>query len=424
MKPIVRAALAASLAIAAPMLFADPLPDNPLSLDQAVQLALTDQPLLIAREATIEADEQQAIAARQLPDPSLSAGLKDVPVEDAEAYSLRRDDFTEWSVGLTQAFPRANKRRLKGERKQLDAAAARRALDDDRLGLRRDVSLAWLDVFEAAHGLTLARQLASEAALQVRALEKDYGNGGASQADWLAAQVEAGLADDRAHDALHRGLRARASLARWIGDDAGRPLSDTLPPRPSTVGLPVVIAAVDHHPMVGVLDQQLLATQADVSLARQAYRPDVSVEGYYAYRQDYADFVGLQVSVDLPYFTKNRQDREVRAALAQSSAVEARRRDLLRELHARAALDFLDRQHFNERVDEFDRLIGPDAQRRVDAARSAYESGRGSFDAVLLARRGLLDTQLQRLALAVDAARAQVRLDYLAASDPSPGDAP
>ena len=63
-----------------------------------------------------------------------------------------------------------------------------------------------------------------------------------------------------------------------------------------------------------------------------------------------------------------------------------------------------------------DASIIPDAERRVETARSAYQAGRGSFDTVLLARRGLLDVQLQRLALAVESARAQVRLDYWSAS--------
>jgi outer membrane protein TolC len=84
----------------------------------------------------------------------------------------------------------------------------------------------------------------------------------------------------------------------------------------------------------------------------------------------------------------------------------------------------VDRRHYQERVDDFDASIIPDAQHRVDAARGAYQSGRGSFDAVLLARRSLLDVQLQRLALAVESARAQVRLDYWSASQTSSGESP
>jgi outer membrane protein TolC len=275
--------------------------------------------------------------------------------------------------------------------------------------------LAWLDVYEAEQGLALARQLTSEAALQVQSLEKDYGNGKASQADWEAAKVDAGLVEDKEHDWLHRSLRLRAELARWIGEAAQRPLAElSLPTVPGT--LPELVAAVDHHPVIDGLDKQIATSATEIELARQAYKPDFSVEGYVAYRPGFSDFVGIQFTIDLPFFTKNRQDPELAAAYQRSHASADRKQDLLRELHARVNQDYLDWRHFRERVDQFDTAIIPNATRRIEDARGAYAAGRGNFDVVLLARRSLLDIQLQRLALAVEAVRAQVRLQYFAAA--------
>jgi cobalt-zinc-cadmium efflux system outer membrane protein len=398
--------------------------DAPLTMEEAARLSLIDQPLLTGRVAKIQAEEQQAVAAAQLPDPKLSGGLKELPIDTREAFSVRRDNFTEFTIGLSQEFPRAAKRRLQGARKQLDADADRAALNNEQCMVRRDASLAWLDVYEAEQALKLTRRLADEAALQVHSLEKDYSNAKASQADWFAAKVDAGLVEDKAHDWLHHALRLRESLARWIGDDARRPLAEALTMPGFLSPLPSLIASSDHHPVIGSLDKQIEASATDVALARQSYKPDYSIEVYYAYRRDFSDFVGVQFTVGLPYFTKDRQDRGLSAALQQSHASEDRKRDLLRELHAQISQDYVDRRHFEERVADFDASIIPDASRRVDAARSAYQSGRGSFDAVLQARRGLLDVQLQRLALAVESGRAQVRLDYWSASQTSPGGSP
>jgi outer membrane protein TolC len=236
--------------------------------------------------------------------------------------------------------------------------------------------------------------------------------------------VDAGLAADKAHDWLHHVLRARSGLERWIGDAAQRPIAAALTMPAVLNPLPALMAGADHHPVIGNLDKQIEASATDVALARQSYKPDYSVEVYYAYRRDFADFVGIQFKVGLPYFTKNRQDRGLASALQQSRASEERKRDLLHELHAEISQDYLDRRHYAERVAEFDASIIPDATRRVEAARSAYQSGRGSFDAVLMARRSLLDVQLQRLALAIESARAQVRLDYWSASQITSGDSP
>ena len=419
-----------AMAIATPALFSAS-PSNaavegtsPLTMQEAAQLAAVDQPLLTGREAKIRGEEQQAVAAAQLPDLQLSGGLKELPIDTSEALSTRRDNFTEFAIGLSQDFPRAEKRRLLSARKQLDADADRASLDNEQRMVRRDASLAWLDVYETEHGLKLAQRLADEALLQVQSLEKDYSSGKASQADWFAAKTDAGLAADRAHDWLHHELRMREGLARWIGDDARRSIAESLT-MPSTLSpLPGLIAGANHHPVIGNLDKQIEASATEVALARQSYKPDYSVEVYYAYRRDFSDFIGVQFKVGLPYFTKNRQDRGVAAALEQSRASEDRKRDLLRELHTQIRQDYVDRQHFQERVANFDASIIPDAQHRVDAARSAYQSGRGSFDAVLLARRSLLDMELQRLTLAVEAARALVRLEYWGASQISSGESP
>lgn len=398
--------------------------EPPLTMAEAARLSAVDQPLLTGREAKIQAEEQQAVAAAQLPDPKLSGGLKELPIDTPEAFSTSRDNFTEFTIGLSQEFPRSEKRRLQGVRKRLDADADRAALDNDQRMVRRDSSLAWLDVYESEQGLKLTQRLADEAALQMQSLEKDYGSGRASQADWIAAKVDAGLAADKAHDWLHHVQRTRAGLARWIGDDARRPLAESLTAPGFLSPLPSLIARADHHPVIGNLDKQIEASATEVALARQSYKSDYSVEVYYAYRRDFADFVGVQFTVGLPYFTKDRQDRGLSAALQQSRASEDRKRDLLRELHAQITRDYLDRRHYEERVAEFDASIVPDSQRRIAAARSAYQAGRGGFDAVLLARRGLLDVQLQRLALAVESARAQVRLDYWSALQTPAGESP
>jgi outer membrane protein TolC len=307
---------------------------------------------------------------------------------------------------------------------QLDADADRAALDNEQRLVRRDASLAWLDVYEAEQSLKLAQRLVDEAALQVQSLEKDYSNGKASQAEWLAAKVDAGVIGDKAHDWLHHVLRARAGLARWIGDAAARPIAESLTTPGILSPLPGLMAGADHHPVIGKLDKQIEASATEIALARQSYKPDYSVEVYYAYRRDFADFVGIQFKVGLPYFTKNRQDRGLAAAHEQSRANEDRKRDFLRELHAEVNQDYVDRRHYEERVAEFDGSIIPDAARRVETSRSAYQAGRGNFDTVLLARRSLLDVRLQRLTLAVQSARAQVRLDYWSAAQPPAGEEP
>ena len=214
---------------------------SPLSLADAMRLAQTDQPVLSARQAGIDADEQEAVAAAQLPDPKLSVGLKDLPVDRGEAFSVRDDNFTTFSVGLSQDLPRSGKRQLKGERKQLEADMGRYELETDRRAIGRDAALDWLDVYEAEQALHLTSQLADESALQVQSLESAYRAGRAAQADWLAARVEASLVGDKVQDGQHHVERMRAALSRWIGEA----VNGLLPV--AQMGGPMVMARLLHR---------------------------------------------------------------------------------------------------------------------------------------------------------------------------------
>ncbi|MBS0422584.1 MAG: TolC family protein [Proteobacteria bacterium] len=381
-----------------------------------MQLALTDQPILLNREALATAEEQQAISAAQLPDPKLSVGLRDLPFDRGEAFSVRDDSFTTFTVGVSQDFPRAEKRRLMGERKRLDAEMEHYGLLNDRRVIARDTALSWLDVYEAEQALSLTHELASESTLQVQSMESGYRSGRNSQADWLAAKVEADLVNDKEQDWQHHVERMRAALSRWIGASAGRPLAHEMNPTAEAAELARVVEDIEQHPAVSGVQTQIEASRNDIAQAEQAYKPDYSIEAYVGHRPAYADLAGIQLSVALPFFTGKRQDPELRAAQLRSKAAQDRREDLIRDLRAQATEDFIDWHHANDRATTFEKEIIPEAQRRIAAAQSTYAAAKGSFDAVLLARRTLLEIQIQKLALLVDTARAQARLQYFVSS--------
>jgi len=77
--------------------------NRPLTMDEAARLSLVDQPLLTGREAKIQAEEHQAIAAAQLPDPQLSGGIKELPIDTSEAFSTVVGSARAWRSGAAAA---------------------------------------------------------------------------------------------------------------------------------------------------------------------------------------------------------------------------------------------------------------------------------------------------------------------------------
>ena len=414
--------LLAALSAAAMPLHAEPPPAEALQMEQAEQLAVARQPMLASLDAQMRAAREQAVAARQLPDPQLIAGVVDLPVDTREAGSLRRDSDTQMQLGLMQEFPRAAKRQLHGE--LVEREVQRLDAEHHRAwrGLRRDAALAWAQAWRDGCALELARATQREAEVQQQAVEIALKAGRASQADLLTARVEAGRLRDTVAGAEQSLDHARNLLSRWIGDDASRPLPAEPPASPALPPLDLVLARVRAHPHLAGLQAEVAAAQTSADLAQAAYAPDWRVELGYAHRQAYSEEVTLKLGVDLPVFTRNRQDRDLAAALARKDAAEFEVADSLRQLESEARLNHHDSLRLGERIKDYDDHLLPQTQARIEAALASWRSGQGSLAQVLDARRAALDLQMNRLDLQLDALKHSIQLRYLGAyNEPADG---
>jgi outer membrane protein TolC len=386
---------------------------GPLELEEAVRLALERQPQILAEQAQAHADRAAAVAERQLPDPKLMLGVKDFPVNGPAAYSFTGDDFTMVEIGVSQDFPRAEKRRLQSERRLRQAEASDAMAEQRRREVRRDVGLAWLDVFRAERSRALAGAQRSEAELFARATEVGLRTGRVAHADVLVARVAVEMLDDKAADFQQQEREARGMLSRWVGEAAQEALPDALPQWPPPPDLPELLRHVETHPHIEALAKQEAVAHTEIALAEQAYRPDWSLDAYYANRPDFADFVGLRVTVDLPFFTAHRQDRSLEESRALLDQVSAEREDARRLQASEARTARATWEAVSARLARFDATILPQARGASEAAQAAYGAGQGTLASVLQARQAVLAVELQRLDLATEAARAQLRMRYL-----------
>ena len=382
-----------------------------LTLDEAVAMALARQPQLQALAAALRAQEAGATADAQLPDPQLTAAVIDLPLAGAERYSLRRDSDTQLSLGLMQSFPRGRNQR--GERGARESDLRRAELERRRREIGRDAALAWLEAWQAERARELVRAAAAQAQLQLEATDIAWRNNRATQADVLSARLAlSGLQDEaakREQDAQH----ARSMLSRWIGDEAARLLCPDLPEWSAPPPLADLQQQLQQHPHLLASRAAVGVAQADVELARQDYRPGWSVELDYGYRAEFADMGSLKFSFDLPVFTRRRQDQRLLAAQERLQQSESLAEDDLKDHRAELRLNYTDWQLLQQRLRRYDDSILPDASRRIEAARLAWQSGAGTLTQVLDARRAEVGLRLQRLELQTDQAEHSVQLAYL-----------
>ncbi|MGE0387559.1 MAG: TolC family protein [Gammaproteobacteria bacterium] len=392
-----------------------------LTLDAAADLAVTDQPLLEGFTAQARAAREEAIAARQLPDPRLVAGIADLPIETRDAFSFTRDTGTQIQIGVMQELTRSAKRASRGE---LAEAGARRLEAEramSRQAIRRDASLAWLELWRSGRILALTRASLDAARAQSQAMAIALRSGRNSQAEYLAARLDAERLQDAVSSAEQDIAHARNVLARWIGDAADRPVTAEPPVPPALPVLETVIERARNHPRVAVERARLEAAQSAVALAKTAYAPDWRVELEYANRPVYSDMVSVRIGVDLPLFTRERQDRGVAAALAMQDANDSALQDVLRQVEAEARLHHHNWEHDLRRLAFYDSEIQTQADARIASAVAGWRGGRGALREILDARRAALDVRLARLQLQYDLVRRVVELTYAGVFDTGTG---
>jgi len=387
---------------------------GPLTLDEALRLAQARSQQLVAQESTARAARSLAVAAGQRPDPTLKAGINNLPVDGPDRFSLTRDFMTMRSVGVAQDLTRSSKLAARSARFEREAEVADASRELALANLQRDTAIAWLDRHYQERMRDVLVSQRDEARLQIEAADAAYRAGRGSQADVFAARAAVALVEDRIAQAEREIATAKTQLSRWIGAPAVEPLAAA--PALDAVGLRAdeLQGQLAHHPEIGMLVKREALAQAEAEVARTNEQPDVSVELTLSQRGPaYSNMVSVNVAIPLQWDRKNRQDRELAAKLALVEQARAEREEASR-MHAAEALAMLQEWQSNrERLERYDSALVPLASERMRAALAAYRGGGATLASVLEARRMEIDTRLERLRLEMDAARLWARITYL-----------
>lgn len=411
-----RSALACALVLALPAGLAVAAPPTPatLTLPAAVQHATERSRQLAAQEHSTSAARAMAVAAAQLPDPVLKAGVDNLPLSGADRYRIGADSMTMRRIGVMQELTSSDKRRWRAARFEREAERSRAAGEALAAALQRDTAIAWLE----RHYLErMAAVLAAQAGVardEISAVEAAHRGGRATQAAVLEARAAWLALQDRASELALQQRSAGIALERWTGLAASTPLAGA--PDTSALGIdPAALEALlELHPKVAVLTRQAELAQAEAGLARASRSNDWSVEVALQQRgPGYPSMVSFGISVPLQWDRARRQDRELGARLAAADQALAERDEVLREHVAEVRGQLAEWQSGRERITRYRDEVLPLAAARTAALQAAYRGGKAALAEVLAARRAEGEQQLQALQLERQNARAWAQLNYI-----------
>ncbi|RSZ44108.1 MULTISPECIES: TolC family protein [unclassified Variovorax] len=385
-----------------------------LSLDAALRLAEERSRQLVAQDSAAGAARAMAVAAGQLPDPVLKAGISNLPVNGSDRFSLTRDFMTMRSIGVMQEFTRSDKRQARAARFDREAEVAEAGRAVALANLRRDTATAWLDRYYQGRMRDLLQTQRAELNLQIEGADAAYRGGRGTQADVFTARSALAQLDDRILGQERQIATAQTRLARWVGLGTSQP-STTLPDL-GAVRLDArnLEAQIGEHPQIALMARQEAVARAEADIAQSNKRSDWSVELMYNQRGPaYSNMVSLNVSIPLQWDQKNRQERELAAKLATVEQLQAQREETTRESTAEALSWLQQWQSNRKRLALYDSSVIPLAAERTKAVLAAYRGGVGTLSAALEARRMEIDTRMERLRLEMETAALWAQLEFL-----------
>jgi outer membrane protein TolC len=388
-------ALLSPLAVAAPM-----------TLAQALDLAVQRSAAARAARADMASAAQAAHAAGQLPDPTLSVGIDNLPVTGADRFSTTAESMTMKRLGVSQEWVSHEKRALRQAAAdaltERQLVAARAAAAETRL----QAALAYVDAYYAGEMLefaTVSEHHAHEALEMARARLRTSG-GSAQEA--LALVGARGVAEDDVAELRQTQADAALVLERWIGvavDELDAPRATSVPSEQ---------AYVANDPGVREAQRDVDMATRDAAVAASDRQPNWSWQVAYQQRTGYSDMVSVGVSIPLAVAPAERQDRQTAARRALVEKAEARLEEATRAATTEYRSRANDVQRLATRIEGVRASVVEPARQRTEAALAGYRSGQASLAVLFEARHMEVEARRRLLMLERDQARAQVQLAF------------
>ena len=396
-----------------------------VSLDDALALLRRQSPELLAGALRVHAAHGDVVTAGLLPNPTLSAGVGNLPIGRTNPRGLGPGDTVVESVGLDEEIQLWGRRgaRHAAARGREAAAEAERADLDRRLAF--EVRSRFVAVLEAGARLRLARENLARYRDTVRISERRAREGEIAEAEFDKIALEQRRFEREVGEAEVDRREAVAGLLPLLGIDARdvEPVGALMLPaaREDVDGL--VDQALARRPDLRAAERARDAAGATLRLARAQRWPDPTVGLEYTHSEfqvsgDLATQLGTTLSVPLPVFDRN-QGEVIRAeaeALIARHEVDRLRLEIPEEVRSAATSYAVAR----DRVRRFEGAFLRQADAAREAAEASYREGAVSLLEFLEAERAHIETQRDHLDALRDANVAAFALTRAAALEASP----
>ncbi|CAH6928456.1 Heavy metal RND efflux outer membrane protein, CzcC family [Vibrio chagasii] len=396
-------------------------------LNTLIEIALSQDSNRKQYFAQSQAMRETGIASATLMDPKLKVGFGGLPVD---SFQFDEDPMTNISVGLMQQFERGNTLDLQQKKASQQADGLALQVEARELTVANSMTQLWLELGyqQVAEGVMREnRRLLVELENYV---QTNYSIGKSEAQDLLNAQLQVSKLDEKLQANQQVQRRLISQLSEWLGSDwlGTQAVGSQAPDAQSVLNatnqidwsllenkLATNIDSTKHyqllmeHPLVKITDATISSNQTQVELAEQAYTPQFGVEVMYAHRQannmagePASDLVSAYLTVDIPLFTGNRQDKNLSAAQHQVGAAKSQKDTLLAQMNAQVNALLVDKANLTQRLERYQSSLLPQTSARIRAVERGYQNNTAQFNDVISATTDELALKLEQQRLITD----------------------
>lgn len=382
--------------------FAAEVPADPvLTLKQAAELAVRDNPDLSQIQARAQAMAAIPSQMGALPDPTLNFDTLNVPVN---SFDLRKEDMTMMDMGVSQMIPFPGKLALKEKAAEQEALAAADSIAIARLRLVRDVKQVWWRVFYYDRAVNVIAESEQFFQQLIDIAQSRYKLGQGQQQDVLLAQLELSKLKEEKIDLS--GMRHVAAiqlntLLYRSGDTAVSLPAQAEFKTPALAIADLQQQAMQNNPLFEQHRKMLDAAKTKVELAEKDFYPDLTVGASYAVRQNTptgdsrSDFASVRLSVNLPIYADQKQSKALDQRNSELLQEKYSAQDEHNKIHGEIASNTAQYQHAREKLTLFEHEIIPQTQQTLNSLMAGYPLGKADFANLLRTQLSLFQYQTQ-----------------------------
>ena len=387
----------------------------PPTLPELINSALSNDATRSQFYAQSQAMRETGVAASTLMDPKVKVGLGGLPVD---SFKFDEDPMTNISVGLMQQFERGSTLELQQQKANTQADGIASQVQTRELDIINSVTQLWVELGYQQAAQNILEQNKVLMTEMERFIQTNYSIGKSEAQDLLNAQLQIAKLDDKLQANTQIQRRIVSQLSEWLGDEWIRSAHKIK--ASNTIDWSKLDQIIDpsmtqhyrrlsQHPMIKMADISIAANQTQVEIAEQAYTPQFGVEVMYAHRQannmmgePASDLVSAYLTMDIPLFTGNRQDRNLAAAQHQVGAAQSQKDALLAQMNAKVNALLVERENLQQRLTRYQDTLIPQADARIKAVERGYQNNTAQFNDVIAATTDELALRLEKERLTTD----------------------